>query len=365
MGELALSVVDDEREFATLRSAWHAVFHASEDRNVFLTWEWAYTWWRHFAGRDRLHVVVVHDGSTVVAIAPLLETSLGPWGWGHRMLVGIGQETADYGGLLLGEQPDATGEMILDHLEQRAARVDAVNLTRMRENARLLSILRRRFPPVRLGQTLVRELTEDYPCLDLTKTDDPAGHISALEKRNDVRRRLRRLREEHDVGFVYQATPARVAVEQFLALHDERWAAKGRPPSGLFVSRRGRAFVLDAAEALNASGHLRVSFVTADGVPIAARFGFECDGTYFGMKSAFDPAFASFGPGHLIVGMLLEEIAARGLHEFDFLRGAGEHKDAWANGGRAVGYWTLRRRGAIGHRLLWLALRRRRRLRDG
>ena len=62
-----------------------------------------------------------------------------------------------------------------------------------------------------------------------------------------------------------------------------------------------------------------MSFVTADGVPIAARFGFECGGTYLGMKEAFDPAFASFAPGHLSVALLLEEMVARGLHEFDFL----------------------------------------------
>jgi CelD/BcsL family acetyltransferase involved in cellulose biosynthesis len=363
MGKLALSVVDDEREFARLRSPWHAVFNSSEDRNVFLTWEWAHTWWRHFHGRDRLCVVVVHEGSNVVAIAPLLDTFFGLFG--RRMLVGIGQETADYGGFLLGDQPEATGELILDYLEERLARGHAVNLTRLREGSRLLLLLRRRFPPSRPGPTLVQELIEDYPYLDLTKSEDPARHVSALEKRNDVRRRLRRLRERHDVGFVYRATPPRMAVEGFLTLHEERWASKNHPPSGIFVSNKGRVFVLDVAEALDSSELLRVSFVTADGVPIAARFGFECGGTYVGMKSAFDPAFASFAPGHLIVALLLEEMVARGLHEFDFLRGGGEHKDAWANGRRTVGYWTLRRPGAIGHRLLWLALRRRGRLRDG
>jgi CelD/BcsL family acetyltransferase involved in cellulose biosynthesis len=365
VGRLALSVLEDEREFAMLRHPWRAVFDSSDERNVFLTWEWSYTWWRHFGRHDRLHVLVVREGSDVVAVAPLLETSLGPRGWGRRMLIGIGQETADYGGFLLGERPDASGELILDHLEQRVARGEVMNLARLREDSMLLSLLRQRFPPGRRGPTLVREFEEDYPFLDLTKAEDPAAHVSALEKRNDVRRRLRRLREEHDVDFVYHAARPRLDVERFLALHDERWTAKDRTPSGLFVSSTGRAFLLDVAQELDASGYLRLSFVTAEGAPIAARFGLECDGTYFGMKSAFDPAFASFGPGHLIVALLLEEMVARGLHQFDFLRGAGEHKDAWANGRRAVGYWTLRRRGAVGHRLLWLALRRRARLRGG
>jgi CelD/BcsL family acetyltransferase involved in cellulose biosynthesis len=330
---------------------------------VFLTWEWVHTWWRHFRGRDRLHVVVVREGSNIVAIAPLLETPLGLFR--RRMLIGIGQESADYGGFLLGDQPDATGELILGHLEDRVARGDAVNLTRLRESSTLLSLLRRRFQPTRPGPTLVQELCEDYPCLDLTQTEDPSGHIAALEKRNDVVRTLRRLREKHDVEFVYHAGGSCLAVEQFLAIYDARWNAKGERPSGLFVGSRGRAFLRDVAGALDPSGLLRVSFVTADKVAIAGWFGFECDGAYLGMSTAFDPAFASFGPGHLIVGLLLEELVARGVHEFDFLRGADQHKDKWANVHRTVGYWTLRRRGHIGHRLLWLALRRRRRLRDG
>src|SRR2546429_4472490 len=310
---LALSVIEDEREFAVLRSPWQAVFNSSRDRNVYLTWEWSYTWWRHFGDRDRLHVLVVREGNDVVAIAPLLETSLGPRGLGRRMLIGIGQETADYGGFLLGERPDARGDAILGHLEQRITRGQVVILTRLREDNTLLSLLRRRFPPGRRGPSLVQEFVEDYPFLDLMKTENPAAHVSMLEKRNDVRRRLRRLRESHDVAFVYHATRPRMNAQRFLALHDERWTAKEREPSGLFGSGAGRAFLLDVAEALDASGYLRLSFVIADGAPIAARFGFECDGTYFGVKSAFDPAFASFGPGHLIVALLLEDMVARGL----------------------------------------------------
>jgi CelD/BcsL family acetyltransferase involved in cellulose biosynthesis len=365
VGELWVDVVDDERAFATLRSPWRAVFECSKDRNAFLTWEWAFTWWRHFGGHDHLHVVVVRDGSDIVAVAPLLEASAGLRGSRVRMLVGIGQETADYGGFLLGDQPEATGAVILDHLEQRLNCGEVVNLTRLREDSALLSLLRRRFPSERRGQALIREESEEYPCLELTRFDDPQQEISALEKRNDVRRRLRRLREQYDVGFVYHATPSGAAVDQFLALHSQRWSTKDGSPSGIFVTGKGQAFVRDAAVALDDSGHLRLSLLTADGAPIAARFGVECDATYFGMKSAFDPAFAAFGPGHLIVAMLLEELVTRGVREFDFLRGAGAHKGVWANGSREVGYWTLRRRGRIGHRRLWFTLRRRQGLRGG
>jgi CelD/BcsL family acetyltransferase involved in cellulose biosynthesis len=362
MAELAVSVIDDVHELAQLRPAWRAVFASSPDRNIFLTWEWAYTWWCHFGCRDKLHVIVVRDGSDVVAIAPLLDAASHPW-LGYRMLVGIGQEDADYGGFLLGADPESTGTLILDHLEEQVGRSGSVNFTRLREDSTLLSLLRRRFGLREGGRTLVQEMREEYPFLELARFVDPWRQVAALEKRNDVRRRLRRLRERHDINFDYESSAVQRNVDRFLALHDHRWAKKREGASGIFVSNQGRAFVRDVAQALDECGYVRLSFLNADEKPIAARLGFEFDGIYLGMKSAFDPAFAPFGPGHLIVAMVLEEMAARGLEEFDFMRGAGAHKTAWANGTRMVGYWTLRRPGLIGHRRLWLVLRRRRRLR--
>ncbi|MGH8900403.1 MAG: GNAT family N-acetyltransferase [Egibacteraceae bacterium] len=207
---------------------------------------------------------------------------------------------------------------------------------------------------------------EEYPHLDLAALPDPARHVSRAWKKNDVRRRLRRLRERATAEFVYHRSPVTdpSALEEFFRLHDVRWkvkeAAGGTRPAGLFATEAGRRFLRVAAQNMDAAGWLRLSFVDVAGQPAVGRFGIEFDGCYYGLKSAFDPELAPYGPGHLVVGFLLEEAVARGLRRFDFMRGAGGHKRAWAGSTTQVGYHVLHRTGWPGDAQLayaWTALR--------
>jgi hypothetical protein len=77
MGGLTLDVVEDDEGFDALREPWQRLERDDPDVNVFLSWPWVSTWWRHFgSGRDDrwLHVVVVRDDDDVVALAPLFRS---------------------------------------------------------------------------------------------------------------------------------------------------------------------------------------------------------------------------------------------------------------------------------------------------
>ncbi|MCU1429174.1 MAG: Protein involved in cellulose biosynthesis (CelD)-like protein [Actinomycetia bacterium] len=367
MGGLRFDIVNDRAGLDELRGPWSALAARAPEQNVFLTWDWAATWWRHFALLDRLHVLVVHDGNDVVAIAPFSRATLGIAGRGFDVLFGLGQEAADYGGFVVGAAgADATRVTapILDHLLRRVSSgLAVVNLGRLRDDSSTLAVLADATGPVRSAD-LARDFDEEYPFLDFASLDDAARHVSRLQKRNDVRRRLRRLGEKHEVVFTYREEPAGRALDEFFALHDRRWSDKGAEASGLFVSRHGRAFLRDVAGSLHE--HVRISSVRADGQPVAMRFGYEYGDRYYGVKSAFAPEFSAYGPGHLIVGLLLTHLVDSGVQEFDFMRGAGEHKDSWAGATRRVGYWSMARSGRVGAAARWArwqALRARARLR--
>ena len=51
---LSIERIDDEERFAGLAGEWDALLADTDADNVFLTWEWLHTWWRHLAGRRRL-----------------------------------------------------------------------------------------------------------------------------------------------------------------------------------------------------------------------------------------------------------------------------------------------------------------------
>jgi CelD/BcsL family acetyltransferase involved in cellulose biosynthesis len=294
-------------------------------------------------------------------LAPLLRARLGAGLLRLDMLVGIGQESADYGGMLLGDRPEETGAVLLSHLatEMRRGRV-AVNLTRVRPDGDLLPILQQCCGgPDALG-ALVREDVDTYPYLNFAEVEDPATYVRKLETRNDVRRRLRRLQEAHDVVFEYDVEPTPEAMNALFRLYEQRWGSKEGKASGIFAGPRRQAFAVDVARALHESGLSKLSFVYADGAPIAGRFGFEMDRAYLGYKEAFDDQFSKYGPGHLIVSHILGIALEHDLCGFDFMRGDGDHKSVWANEAREVGYWTLHpdsARGRIQRRIMWQLMR--------
>lgn len=359
-----LEVLRSPDALASLEDEWWDLVARAADANVYLTPAWAGAWWRTFgegprtqASHNRLHLVAVRRSGRLVGLAPMLEASLVPGPLGLRMLVGIGHENADFGGVLVDrDEPEALDE-IVEHLASELGRRRTVlNLTRLADDSPFLAALRARLGD---GHEFRQEEHEAYPYLSLRAFEDPERAVRKLLKKNDVLRRGRRLAEVGEVGWTYHRPgSATEDLDAFLRLHDLRWA--GRAPTGPFTSVPGRAFLADASEALDRAGLLRISFVTLDGVPIVGRYGAVFGGFYLGMKSGWDPTYATYGPGHLVVGRLLEQAVADGLEGFDFMRGAGDHKSAWTNESREVGFTTVARRGVLAeveHRALWTGLR--------
>lgn len=365
MSDLRLEVLTESSAFSSLEGHWEALLARSPEANVYLTRSWAGAWWRAFgsgprlqASHSQLHVIAVWRGEVLVALAPMLTTQLGAGPARIRMLVGVGHENADFGGLLHDPaEPDAL-ELVLDHLEAELGRGRTVlNLTRLEAEGAFLAAILGRFQG---GRYEVREHErEAYPFLDLRALDDPERQVRKLLKRNDVTRRTRRLGELGEVAWVHHRPgQADVDLDEFLRLHDLRW--EGRAPSGPFTSVPGRAFLHDASQGLDHEGFLRLSFVTLDGVPIVGRYGTEFGNVYQGMKSGWNPEFKAFGLGHMVVGRLIEQGLADDLDAFDFMRGAGDHKAAWCSGSREVGYWTIGRAGRLSdldNKAMWSMLR--------
>ena len=112
--------------------------------------------------------------------------------------------------------------------------------------------------------------------------------------------------------------------------------------------RRAQAFAIEAVEALAAAGIARLSFVVADGVPVAGSLGYEYGGIFSWHKFSFDPDYATYSPGHIITMLLLQHASAEGLHEFNFGRADESYKEHWVNSRRRLATVILRRSGLPG-----------------
>jgi CelD/BcsL family acetyltransferase involved in cellulose biosynthesis len=351
MTELTLDVVDDEAGFAELRGDWADVASADPDTNVFLTWQWAQTWWRHFgaaADGHELHIVVVRDSQGVVGIAPLFRSRVGVGPLAVPALQRINHDSGDYGGMLLTRRADEAVALLVDHLGAQLQRdVAVVVLSRLASDARFTALLGDEL--VRHAatiETLVEQLGE--ACLF---TDVRSGFSLAKQaKKHKIRQRLRRLGEQHgDVTFVeHTGDSLDAGLDRLVSLHDRRWEELDEPMQGLLAEPARRAFLLDAIRALDTEGMVTLLSIEAAGTPVAVELDFVHENRVFLFKGAFDPAFAAFSPGQLLHHRVFEDGLADGIDVFDFCRGDAQYKRRWANGERHLSTVTLSRPGLPG-----------------
>ena len=113
-------------------------------------------------------------------------------------------------------------------------------------------------------------------------------------------------------------------LEKFYGLEQSRW--KGKRGTAIASNRETRQFYDSVAKSATQYGYLSLYFLQQGDSVLAAHFGFTCGGAYYPLKVAYDERYSQYGPGHLIIGAVLQDCVARGLSEFDCL-----------------GHWTKRR----------------------
>ncbi|HEY8543767.1 MAG TPA: GNAT family N-acetyltransferase [Acidimicrobiales bacterium] len=360
---LTVDVVDRLDRFELLRVEWNEAAAAQLDPNVFLTWEWLATWWQHLGARHpgaRLHVVTVRDEEGLVLAAPLFRAE---WGYGPLrapVLHQVSYDAGDYGGVLLVRRPEEAVAAFLAHLAD-ALRHEArsVVLSRLTSDSRFLATLRSALEasdqpgqPGRRGLAAAVTPTTDSLCPYAVVDDD--YDLAARRKRHRIRQRLARLAEAHDVVFAEHTGPTlEDGLKRFVEVHRRRWDARADAMQGQLVDPDRQEFLLEAARELDAAGHLRLTTLQADGTTAAANLDYEYAGRLYMFKTGFDPAFGRSAPGHLLVSHVFDLGLARGVREFDFLRGDEDYKRGWTNRERHLVTVRLTRGGINGYVAGW------------
>jgi CelD/BcsL family acetyltransferase involved in cellulose biosynthesis len=346
-----VEVIDTTAGLDALAPEWARAAEASVDPNVFLTYEWLRTWWRHFGepSAARLHVVLVSDEHGLVAAAPLFEDATGVGPVRAATLRQIGHDAGDYGGILLLRRHDEAVDALLGHLADAIrGRVGSAVLSRFPSDSVSLARLRAGLDrqPRLAGQESVPH-DSVCPFIDVSQGYDLVKPL----RKNRVPQRLRRLGEKYEVAFTYHTgCDLEQGIDWLVELHRVRWADRPGEFQGLLADPASEGFLLDAIRAFDAAApdRLRLLTLTADSRPVAVRLDFEFCGRIYMLKNAIDPQFNEFGPGHITHARVLEDGLARGVAEFDFLRGDHAYKRRWSNGERHLVTLTLTRPGLRG-----------------
>ena len=194
------------------------------------------------------------------------------------------------------------------------------------------------------------------PVIDLREVSSWDDYLLTRSSnfRQDIRRKERKLRQEHDVSFRLSAEGDRLGedIETFFALHAERWASESSLNDEAKI-----AFHRDFAAVAFENGWLRLWFLEIDGEPAAAWYGYRFEGieTYYqaGRRLGHDDTSL----GVILLAHTIREALADGVEEYRLGPGGSSYKyrftdddpglQAVAVAGSRLGRVALRTQGAL------------------
>ncbi len=320
--QVRFEVITTPSGFEDLQGPWKALLEASSYNEVFLTWEWMFSWWQAFGGE--LFVVVAYEQRDPVGIFPFISARKP----GFVQLKLMGTPDSDYQGVILKSDEEATvltaffRDFLGTYPEIGLIELPSVN----ERHGHLIEAIRS--PPPGWHCHVTHEKQCPAVVFEASTTWD--GLLSGLSKstRKSVRRRLRQL-ERPNVNIRTESDPESLEerMNDFFELHNKRWKSLERP--GYFRSKRVRFFHQTLAQRFLEPGYLRLYCLEIDGQPAATDYVFWYNQRAISYQSGFDPRFHSYGPGFFIMTYAIRKAVEDGLLEYDFSRGTARYKYSW------------------------------------
>ena len=317
------------------RDEWRALALASG--NIFATWEWAETWWRHFGHGRPLRLLACRgaDGR-MLAILPL-------YSWRTKPLHVL---------RFLGHGPGDQLGPIADAADLRAAQQA---LRYELDSSGWSVFLGEQLPG---GDGWAEALTAQplartgAPVIRLRgRTWDEILQERSSNFRQQVRRRERALTREHDVRLhlTKDAETLPQHLHSLFTLHAERWGAGSD-----FL--QAKAFHRDFAQQALAHGWLRLWIMEVDGAPAAAWYGFRFAGVESYYQGGWGSRWARSSVGSVLLAHTIREATQDGMREYRFLQGDESYKYRFADEGKGL-ETVIRARGLPGRAVVAAGLR--------
>jgi CelD/BcsL family acetyltransferase involved in cellulose biosynthesis len=318
-------------ELDALRDDWTRLATASG--NVFLTWEWAAAWWRHFGAEREPILHAVRRDDAVVAVLPLHREE-----GRARKLRFVGAGVADQVGVVCdpGDRAAAGAELrrLLGEVPHDLFLGDRLGGAEGW--------------PELLGAAPV--LHEASPVVEIETSDwDEFLAGRSANFRQQVGKYERRLQRDHALRYRFIEDPAELedALDLVFDLHTRRWGAATTE----FQLEPARSFHRDFARSAFERGWLRIWIAELNGRPAAAWYGFRFGGADWSFQSGRDHEFDRTSVGWVLTAHAVRESVRDGMGEYKFLLGGEDYKSRFATADHGLDSFVMPRtvRGRLGH----------------
>jgi hypothetical protein len=177
-------------------------------------------------------------------------------------------------------------------------------------------------------------------------------YFSGLKKhfRQELKRRLNRLKEQGTVEFVVTRGYQSELMQKYFEQEARSW--KGRGGTAVACDPKVVKLHDDFARAVGAQNALSIYELKLDGKTIAMSVNIMFDRKTIFWKTSFDEEYKRFSPGNLLIKEFLTDAIRNNSSELDMLSPATDYKKVWASGEHEHAALYVFQPGILGW-LLW------------
>ncbi len=342
---MQVSSIHTDNEFLNIRDEWNGLLRRGQSDNIFLTWEWMYTWWNNNQAGASLLIITVRDGDgRLVGIAPLYIKKVSFHGLASLRAVtflATDEVCSEYMDFIAdSEKHEMVVEEVFDYLRENSAAWDCVILSDVMAD----SASYRHIVGVLDARKAGYFITDEKECPYITLPGSYESYLKGLSKqfRYNLARREKALQTRFGASFsVYDGSEdIDKVIDRLFELHEKRMGKTGWNSD--FLRKNLKPFHMDAARAFHENGALRIYSMKIGGETVAMLYGFRYNDKFFYYQAGMNPDYEKQSVGTILMANCIRDCIAKGLKEFDFLRGTEAYKYKWTGTSRKTVNIVLR-----------------------
>lgn len=311
----------------SLRDKWNNLLDSTANPLPFQRYEWIKSFVEErLSGRDELFIMLAKRADELVGIAPFVKRDIFFSSFSRISFIGTGY--FDYFDFII--KPGMEREVLstfISNINHRLKKFE-IDLRNIFDCSFTTKIIAK---DAACGSLNVLKYFEGVvPYLDLPSRIENFYAAIKNKLRADIERQKRRLNREGELKLVQckKLNDALATLEGFFSLHIKRWESNGGYSAYKFAHMRNlmRAILKN----LFSQRIANIYYLAHNKKKIAICFTYSIGGRFIYYAPSYDPDYAVYSPGKILVGMLIDTAIESGMHEFDFGIGDEAYKLEWS-----------------------------------
>lgn len=348
---MSARVITDESGFRELQSRWEELFLSNPVHGPYQSWQWNFTWWRHFGRNGDLRLILVEDGDRLLGIAPL-RLARRFAGVPLRHLRFLAHKRTDYTDFVVraGSEPAFFSQMLTHWRATSDSRfIEVRDLPESSPNRGYLEE-----QSARAGLALRVQPGEACVTVMLAPSFEEFAQTLSKRFRKDIAYYQRSFERSFAADFRAVSAPGEIpdALQDLVAVYNARWRAEHG--STQFDDPAAGRFELELGTALAAAGLYKLYLLYADRKPVAGILSYVLNNKCYVERFAHSPDLHKYSVGTVLLAMTIRDGIAQGWTELDLMRGAESYKLRWNGQTRRTALIRISRNAGTRRAIAWI-----------